>query len=376
MTHQSYDSIYYNGKEYYFYSTIFNEFLDSTRQCPKFLPTSTANYSGIKEAYVVKGSKLYLKYFLGNLDGDLPKKKFEFLDYEEEDYNVDKTFFFPDEKIKEGLVFCDWFCGALEIAHYKSLGKVEESYFLVIDYGVVIETKKFTGEITEGLNLEACIYDYHRYEEPSENSDGLYKYEYSLIVRLSKYDYILEDKSKEDLLLLARDFNTYKDSLEGKSYYEKKNIFNSELNRLKRDAKEGKPYLNWEFVGSDECYPGIKEYGEEWGSFSERLQKLNKNKFLDKYGYLLKDKSESEINLLFYHESEFESFKNNITDKEIVDFINTKLPIFQQEQDKRNNETRKNEKIKELELKADNLKLFLFCAIITIASLYAEKCGI
>jgi hypothetical protein len=39
---------------------------------------------------------------------------------------------------------------------------------------------------------------------------------------------------------LARDFNTYKDSLEGKSYYEKKNIFNSELNRLKGEAEEGK----------------------------------------------------------------------------------------------------------------------------------------
>lgn len=240
MTIQSPDTIEYNGKTYCFYSSVFASYLELKGKEIEFEMISSANYRGTFESYIIIDGRLFLKEFFGYLKGDLPRKKFTNSDSDEDDYNIDKSFFFSksDEKIIHGLVLADWYCGVIETD--KSDLFMDEWYHMIVDYGEVIQTKKFIGEITEGLNLKPCIYDYHRYCEPSENDDGLYKYEYSLIVRLSKYDYILEDKSKEDLLLLARDFNSYKDSLEGKSYYEKKNIFNSELNRLKGEAEEGK----------------------------------------------------------------------------------------------------------------------------------------
>ena len=364
MTEQMLDSIEYMGETFYFHSNIFYEFLESRKLEVEFDMIHTANYRGMYESYVIVDNKIYLKDFFGNLRGDLPRKNFPDYDEEGEYFNVDKYYFFSEKEIKNNLILADWFCGVIEIRG-DLYSRKENCYHMIIDYGEIIEVKSFKEGINRHSNPEAIIYNY--VYTPSVNDTELYKYKYDLISKLSKYDYFLEGKNENDLFLLARDFNSYKGKLELKSYYEKKSLFDSEILRLQEESHKGKAYLEW-----------------EWDDEEDEPLTSKKNRFLDEYGYLLKDYDKDEIDLVF-RDDYLNKLDTSKSIGEIQEAINLRLPLLKEIRDlneKREksesllvrNKLESNSKIDELNTQKSNYGLWIYLLICVIAGLYLSQC--
>ena len=175
--------------------------------------------------------------------------------------------------------------------------------------------------------------------------------------------------NENDLFLLARDFNSYKEKLELKSYYEKRSLLDSEILRLQEESLKGKAYLEW-----------------EWDDEEDEPLTSKKNRFLDEYGYLLKDYDKAEIDLIF-RDDYLSKLDTSKSIEEIQEAVNLRLPLLKEIRDlneKRKksegllewNEFQSKRKIAELDaqkkLDKSNYGLYIFLLINLIVVLLYE----
>jgi hypothetical protein len=238
MTQQIADTLYYEENEYFLYSDIIDKYLDETNSEVEFGMTSTANYKGYTSNFKIVDGKLYVKDFFGYIKGDLPRKIFSDGEYEYDEYNIDKNYIFPKDKFQDGLVFADWYCGKLEFNDADaSTGNSNRKFEIFIDYGVVAAISEYDEDYSDD-SYNGEIYNYNPYDEPGENYTVSETAEWNLITKLAKHAYLLEDKNKYELIFLAKKYEEFKDSLNGKSYLEKISIFNSVLNSFDQHLAE------------------------------------------------------------------------------------------------------------------------------------------
>jgi hypothetical protein len=200
-----------------------------------FLPLNEVNQKGFFSTYLIKDNKFYLKSFYGLID-DKRRSKIK-IDGILTNYNIDINYLFKPDDIEKSCVFADWYSGRISVGNKNSVsdefcttGKSDStSLSFIIDKGVVTDVfKDDSASFRENIS--------NNYIGDIYKGELIPSIEWFIVLnRLDNYTHILEDKTINELMILADNFDKYKNDLDYKSFHYKRDIFDDALIRFSKD---------------------------------------------------------------------------------------------------------------------------------------------